>query len=228
MYRMKMFLTLALALALSGIGAAQERGWATAIAWSPDGETIAVGSTTGVWFFDNNFVEVGFVATPQLDGYPPTTLDWNAASELVAVANAHQRGGILVADAKAQTIRTHIKKAALSNVRWRPGEDLILAAAWADSVFGIIAWDALTGEEIYSFSDLAFPENNIRREYWAVCWLNDDQVAAINRYITMFDIAAGSPLNTLDTYTLSYPEPRRRGLSWVRPTGFCCCGRHSI
>ena len=55
MYRMRILLALAVSLALSGIVSAQERGWATAIAWSPDGETIAVGSSTGVWFFDADF-----------------------------------------------------------------------------------------------------------------------------------------------------------------------------
>ena len=43
------------ALALCGIATAQERGWALSAVWSPDGETIAVGSSTGIWLFDTGF-----------------------------------------------------------------------------------------------------------------------------------------------------------------------------
>ena len=69
MYRLSLILALALALTLSGVGYAQDRGWATAIAWSPDGETIAVGSSTGVWLFDTEFNEIGFVATRNSKGF---------------------------------------------------------------------------------------------------------------------------------------------------------------
>lgn len=203
MFRWVVLLTLAWALTPGGAGYAQERGWATAIAWSPDGETIAVGSSTGVWFFDTEFNETGYVPTPQLDGYPPTTLDWNASSEMIAVANAYQRGGILVVDVAAESVVRHIKRAILSNVRWHPAEDVVMAAAWADDVFGIIAWDARTAEKIHLFSQLAYPENNMFSYDWAVCWLSNDQVAAIGRYITVFDIVRGARLNSLETSTLS-------------------------
>lgn len=35
------------------------RGTAYTLAWRPDGEVLAVGSSTGVWFFDEGFNELG-------------------------------------------------------------------------------------------------------------------------------------------------------------------------
>ncbi len=200
MYRISVFLALAWALALSGIGYAQERGWATAIAWSPDGETIAVGSTTGLWFFDNDFVEIGFLPTPQLDGYPPTTLDWNASSDMVVVANTYQlRGAILIVGLKTGAVLTQIHKRTMSNVRWHPEDDLILAAVWD----GIVAWDALSGEQVYVYSDLASPSSNSISDYWAVCWLSGEIVAAMDPgTIWIFDIVRDKRLRTLSDMDL--------------------------
>ena len=59
---------------------------ATTIVWSPDGETIAVGSSDGLWFFDEAFNVVGYVAIPQFEGFPPTTMDWSADGSLIAMA----------------------------------------------------------------------------------------------------------------------------------------------
>ena len=38
------------------------RGTAYTLAWRPDGEVLAVGSSTGVWFFDEDFNELGRLA----------------------------------------------------------------------------------------------------------------------------------------------------------------------
>ena len=43
------------------ITSAQDRGFASAIEWSPDGETIAIASSNGLWFFDSEFNELGYV-----------------------------------------------------------------------------------------------------------------------------------------------------------------------
>ena len=44
---------------LCSVTYAQDRGFASAIEWSPDGETIAVASSTGVWFFDTGLQRIG-------------------------------------------------------------------------------------------------------------------------------------------------------------------------
>ncbi|MCY4069709.1 MAG: hypothetical protein OXG60_00265 [Chloroflexi bacterium] len=200
MNRLGLLLAIACVVSLCGIASTQDRGWATAIAWSPNGETIAVGSTTGVWFFDNDFVEIGFVATPQLNGYPPTTLDWNAASDMVVVANAHQlSAAILVVGLRTGTVLTHIEKAPRSNVRWHPEEDVIVVAVWA----GIIALDAISGEQVYIYSDLESPSSNSISDYWAVCWLSGEIVAAMDPWtIWIVDIARGTRLRILSDMDL--------------------------
>ena len=202
MNKLGLLLAITCVVSLCGIAFAQDRGWATAIAWSPDGKTIAIGSTTGVWFFDNDFVEIGFVATPQLNGYPPTTLDWNVASDMVVVANAHQlSAAILVVGLRTGTVLTHIENWPRSNVRWHPEEDIIVAAVWG----GIIASDAISGEQVYAYSNLTSPNRNSISDYWAVCWLSSEIVAAVDPLtIWVFNIVREKRLRIIESaYVLS-------------------------
>ena len=85
---------------------AQDRGWAASIAWSPDGETIAIGSTTGIWFFDNDFAEVGHVQVQQGEGEPARSLAWNASGDLLAVGypRAYAGGPIQIIDVRKREV----------------------------------------------------------------------------------------------------------------------------
>ena len=65
MKRLNLLLAVISAMSLSFVTSAQDRGWATSIAWSPDGETIAIGASSGIWLFDTDFNEVGYVPTPE-------------------------------------------------------------------------------------------------------------------------------------------------------------------
>lgn len=49
------------------------RGIAHTLAWRPDGEVLAVGSSTGIWFFDEAFNELGRLA----EDTPIDTLEWS-------------------------------------------------------------------------------------------------------------------------------------------------------
>ena len=90
MKRLNLLLAVISAMSLSFVTSSQDRGWATSIAWSPDGETIAIGASTGIWLFDTDFNEVGYVPTPEMRGFSPTTIDWNAAGDLLAIALARE------------------------------------------------------------------------------------------------------------------------------------------
>ena len=63
------------------------RGTAYTLAWRPDGEVLAVGSATGVWFFDEDFNELGRLA----EDTPVDSLEWSPDGErLITVKNSYQ------------------------------------------------------------------------------------------------------------------------------------------
>ena len=128
-----LILTVVCAFSLRGSTLAQDRGWAFTIAWSPDGDTLAIGSSSGLWLFDDAFYEVGFVATPQFKGFAPTTMDWSADGGLIAMANRvfpHSSPGgrvsgdeypILIVDAVRHRLRNAIRFPRLSApIKWHP------------------------------------------------------------------------------------------------------------
>lgn len=59
------------------------RGTAYTLAWRPDGEVLAVGSATGVWFFDENFSELGRLAKD----VPIDSLEWSPDGEHLITFN---------------------------------------------------------------------------------------------------------------------------------------------
>ena len=180
MNRLSIILALALSLALNSIASAQERGWATAITWSPDGETIAVGSTTGVWFFDTDFNETGFVATPELKGFPPDSMDWNATSEMIAISFRNDDTPVLVISAVEQRVITRIDAYIPISVRWRPEGDVLATV----SFFEVRIWDALTGDELIHIVGLEVDNPDVRyfNHLFSVCWLSDDVITVAGDY----------------------------------------------
>lgn len=191
MYRICLILALGWALAASGVGYAQDRGWATAIAWSPDGETIAVGSSTGVWFFDTEFNETGFVATPEMKGYPPDSIDWNVSGDMIAIGFRNDDTPILIISAEDQRVITQIKVYIPLSVRWHPEKNILVTV----SFFEAIIWDALTGEELIQIGNL---EAEYFNHLFAVCWLNSDEIALLgDRNIFLVRV---SDQTTLKTY----------------------------
>lgn len=175
---LRLWFAAALLLLLSNIGSAQERGWATSIAWSPDGETIAVGSNTGLWFFDTEFTESGYVATREMAGYPPTTIDWNAKGDLVAISYSHFTDiPMLIIDANLQEIKTVIRDQwVTSTVRWHLTDDLVMAG----TLYGTVhIWDALTSAELFSFKETLSERYAVLNYISAVCWLSESTVAVM-------------------------------------------------
>ena len=70
-------------MVLCGIIYAQDRGAASSIAWSPDGETIAVASTTGLWLFDSEFNELGNLDFELDSVNQQRFVAWNATGDYV-------------------------------------------------------------------------------------------------------------------------------------------------
>lgn len=58
------------------------RGEAYTLAWRPDGKVLAVGSATGVWFFDEDFQELGRLAGDK----SVNKLEWSADGTMFAIS----------------------------------------------------------------------------------------------------------------------------------------------
>ena len=165
------------------------------IAWSPDGDTIAVGSTTGVWFFDSDLRELAHLALPEFKGFPPNTLDWNATSDLLALGyegiDSVKHGfPIVIVDVAEQTIVSRIPVPLLltSTIRWHPSKNNVMAGTgWGTTHI----WDALTGQELFYFEESFTEEYSVDNYIQSVCWLGDNLIATMGTgttYVVDIDV----------------------------------------
>ena len=213
MKRLALFLAVVWAISLCGIAAAQDRGWATSIAWSPDGETIAIGSSAGIWFFDNEFNELGRVPVklnnlkPWYEGDSPRSLDWHAAGELLAVGFPMSMSGPpqIIDVSKREVINEIDPPWPWSHILWHPEDNRIIAGLYGGETY---IWDALTGEKLFYFEESAERDDfEVPPEYalptsltTGVCWITESIVGIvtargvyvvdveINRMLQWFDI----------------------------------------
>lgn len=186
----------------AGLASSEERGWAASIAWSPDGQMIAVSSTSGVWFFDTDFNDSGQVFTPEFEGQPATTLDWSASGEYLAAGYTRfdapiLSGGfpIVIIDARDQEVISMLRldDPLTSTVRWHPEDNFIMAGTLDGTIH---IWDAATGEERFSFQ-ATFDLAPIHIQ--SVCWLTESTVAILGtRESYIVDVQQNSVLETIE------------------------------
>ncbi|MCY4064187.1 MAG: hypothetical protein OXG53_17590 [Chloroflexi bacterium] len=173
------------------VSLAFDRGAATAIAWSPDGETIAVASTNGLWLFDTEFNEIGYVPSPELDAYPPSTMDWHANGKWIAISNHNfkkrydrersRKTGfpILVIDVAQRKVVSTIQFPRLSTeIRWHPEDRLILGGEY-DGTVKIV--DAFSGEFQFTYRKSRAPAYHEYNRPIALCWISDNLVSIVTR-----------------------------------------------
>jgi len=167
----QLFLAAVCTMLLCSITYAQDRGEPTSIAWSPDGETLVIASSTGLWLFDNNLSELGSVDIEL--HYPSLTrfVEWNFTGDLVAFAEMHT-DPISVVDIVEMKVITEIYNAfPWSPVRWHPSANRIVSGRLYSS---IRMWDAMTGEEVFHFdSEALYPNDPMTHETLGLCWFND-------------------------------------------------------
>lgn len=209
---MKQFVTIVTALWLliaCNTSLAYERGVATAIAWSPDGETIAVASTTGLWLFDTDFNEIGFVPTPALDAYPPSTMDWHASGKWIALSNHnyqerydHDRSRetgfpILVIDVAQRKVVSTVQFPRLSTeIRWHPAETLILGGEF-DGRVKIV--DAFSGDIQLNYRKSRASSEHVYHKLTAVCWHSESAAIAVtHNTVYVFDFVSGETLHRIE------------------------------
>ena len=147
MNRLSLFIAAAWVMSLCGLTLAQDRGAASSIAWSPDGEKIAVGSTSGLWFFDNDFNQLGFVEVELGMSAWPKFVEWNSTGDYVVFANM-LTNPISVVDVSKLKVITLIDDALpWAQIRWHPSANHIVSGALGRTH----VLDAITGEELFYY-----------------------------------------------------------------------------
>ena len=187
-----------------GATSGQDRGWAAAIAWRPDGEMIAIGSTTGVWLFDSEFNELGHVHVRRKWGLPPRTLSWNAAGDLLAVGDVRiGRGPIQIIDIGKLEIISEMSTMypEWTPIQWHPREDLIVSGTYDGTVQ---IFDALTGEEVFYFVERKEKARyEIENSIVGFCWFDEDIIVIVTIHEIYFvDIGKDELLQTIDPGTV--------------------------
>ena len=205
MSRLVLLCAIAQLMLLSGITSAQDRGWATSIAWGPDGATIAVGSSTGVWFFDSYFIEVGYVHVEHKVAYDdstsPLSLAWNASGDLLAVSYpkqpAHTEYIHIISIRELEVVsRIQIPGNLWSPVVWHRNSDYVAGGTLYGKTY---MWDALTGDVIFWF-DLRTNKGVSIHPIIGICWFAEDVIVVANeRAIYLVDIATSRTLDKLGT-----------------------------
>ena len=186
MKKLALFLAAVWMISLCSITAAQDRGTASSIAWSPDGETIAVGSTTGIWFFDNEFNELGYVEIKLSEVRSERFVEWNAGGDLLAVSSileVFEPIQIRIIDVAKLEVITEIESNPLwTEVLWNPEGNLVIAGehhGGKDLKGAARIWDAFTGEEIF-YLDVDDEEDPYEPEMSGFCWFTENTVIAVN------------------------------------------------
>ncbi|MCY4063885.1 MAG: WD40 repeat domain-containing protein [Chloroflexi bacterium] len=203
-----------LLLSIGGLSFAQDRGIATAIDWSPDGDTIAVVSSTGLWLFDTDFNEVGFVDIGLTEWWHwPASLEWNAAGNLLAVGYPRDRypgiSEIQIIDVDKLEVITEISLGYLdewlwTEVAWHPSDNHIAAGGyWGKS----IVLDALSGMPVFQFEPSDWPEEAPPNTTIAVCWFTESVIAFMHKKETfVVDVELKKTLYSFETYLWLPPD----------------------
>jgi len=199
---------------VSPFASAQDRGIATAIDWSPDGEIIAIGSSTGVWLFDTDFNDAGFVDVGLTEWWHwPKSLEWNAAGTLLAVGYPLDRypgaSEIQIIDVDKLEIITEINLGYLEDwlwteVAWHPSDNRIAAGGYMGKSF---VWDALTGALVFQFEQSDDPPKSPPNTTIAVCWFTESEIGFLTSYKTfVVDVDLNKTLHSLETYLWLPPD----------------------
>lgn len=181
------------------------RGTANSIAWSPDGETLAVGGSRGIWLVEDNFQTISL-----LEGHPPnvTLIEWSPdGSKIATLANKD----VYLWDMHTATLKRLIGQyASITDIAWRPDGSQIATP----SIDGTIhIWDANTGVLLKTLIG-----NSDYKDITDAAWnpainLNQLATSSADGSLQLWDIDTGQLLSELRP-----PNAAFTSLAW-NPTG---------
>lgn len=152
------------------------RGYALASAWSPDGNTIAVGSSQGIWLYHPDFE--GIV---HLGDQPVTELKWHPNGELLASLDS---SGVTIWNTTTGSVESTVSGSE-SVGGWNADGSLFAVQQPGNT---IEVWDTATGDMVTIFAEhedwvepegFAAYQNKIKAIEWS---LDGTRIASVDNY----------------------------------------------
>lgn len=180
------------------------RGSANSIAWNPNGNSLAVGGSLGVWLYENNFQ----VATHLIDDMEVALLDWSPdTARIVGVsrdleAPHNEQAHIWDATTGASLVPLQGDIGDAYAVKWSPNGSRLAIAGFNQT---ITVWDSSNGELLKT---LAGHTDSI----FDIAWSPDGMYlasAAWDGTVRIWDMTSYSSVNTFIS-----PNARFSTLDW--------------
>jgi WD40 repeat protein len=183
-------------------------------AYSPDGATLALAGTRGVWLYDTGDLtaEPRLLASPQ----PATAITYSADGS--RIASGHQTGQVLIWDAatgeQVSDVRGNYDR--INALAFSPDGTLLATASGSGNQNNgnqVQVWDTVNGAELWVYDAFQFP-------VWAVSFDPDGEILMMDsgntlRFIQLKDIEAG----TIYAFERSQAQPSAPDAAFIQ-SGF--------